>query len=1076
MNIQEGLYEQIINHALKERLDSFKDSTDIDIQELDDEEASNVLSSYISGKIAHTLKVIHEKDKTDIARQKQAKLINDITDYLNAYEQDNSDDHLIQDPRDESFQMLESVVKKKDSSFGIVNHQLPRPQTSVASSSLFTGAIAEPDLYQEFQKEIASSDSIDMLVSFIRWSGIVKILPQLQEFGQRGGILRVITTTYTGATEAKAVEELSKIPNCRIKISYNTKSTRLHAKAYIFHRNTGFTTAYVGSSNLSSAAITNGLEWNMKITEKDLPETFLKINAAFTSYWNSSDFEEYHESIDEQKLRDCLDQENHRNHDNGSIELKYQFDIHPYSFQKEILDQLDAERKIRGSYKNLVVAATGTGKTVISAFDYQRYVQEHPGQANRLLFIAHREEILKQSLACFRGILKDQNFGDLLVGKYQSPADYGHLFASIQSINSNDLMSKTSEDFYDFIIFDESHHDAASMYQKVLDYYKPKILLGLTATPERADGKSILPYFNNHIAAEIRLPEAIDRGLLVPFQYFAVTDVVNLNHLDWQNGGYVNKELEQAYIGNPTTAINRADTILNAVNRYVADLRDVKCIGFCVSKKHAEYMADYFRNHYVCTTDSNQNKVVSIALTSDTDPKTRQEAIEQLKDHSPTFIFTVDLFNEGVDIPQVNTILFLRPTESLTIFLQQLGRGLRLSDHKEYLTVLDFIGQANNHYNFEERYTALLERTHRDLTDEIKEGFLYLPKGCSIIMEKVAQKHVLDNIKASYQGSLLKTVQRKMRTFTSDYGKPLNLVNFFDQTHIDPRNLYEKSTFYQAKASAGLIPVFHEALNDKGLFAKALQKVAWIDSRRWIDYLLSLMKTDHLPEMPERNTAEYRMLNMFQFTVWNQSYQECNFDTLMDGIRLIHQNPNCRDELIELLEYRKNHIDFVDQKVDLGFDCPLDLHCTYTRDQLFVALDYDDPHQIREGVKYLPEKKLDVLLITLNKSSKDYSPTTMYNDYSENEYLFHWQSQSTTSDTSKTGQRYIHHQEMGSKVLLFVRENKKRNHKYETEPYAFLGTAQYVSHTGSRPMNILWKLDEPIPGKYLSRTNKLYDA
>lgn len=1076
MDIKEGLYEQIINNALKEELNSAEGNVDSDTSKLDDEEASNVLSSYISDKIEHTLQVIHEKDKTNISRQKQAKLINDITDYLNTYDQEDSDQHLAQDPEDESFEMLDSVVKKKNSSFGIRTDQLPRPETSVASSSLFTGALAEPKLYQEFQKEIASSDSIDMLVSFIRWSGIVRILPQLREFGQRGGKLRVITTTYTGSTEAKAVEELSKIPGCQIKISYNTKSTRLHAKAYIFHRNTGFTTAYVGSSNLSSAAITNGLEWNMKITERDLPETFLKINAAFTSYWNSPDFEEYHESVDAQKLRDCLDRENHRNNGNGSIELKYQFDIHPYSFQKEILDKLDAERKVRGSYRNLVVAATGTGKTVISAFDYQRYVKEHPGQANRLLFIAHREEILKQSLSCFRGVLKDQNFGDLLVGKFQNPDHFDHLFASIQSINSNDLMSRTPEDYYDFIIIDESHHDAASSYQKVLSYYKPKILLGLTATPERADGKSILEYFDNHIAAEIRLPEAIDRGLLVPFQYFAVSDVVDLDNLDWQNGGYVKAELEQAYIGNPLTAVNRADAILSAVNRYVADLRDVKCIGFCVSKKHAEYMADYFRNHYVCTDDNNENNVVSIALTSDTDPKTRQEAIDQLKNHSPTFIFTVDLFNEGVDIPQVNTILFLRPTESLTIFLQQLGRGLRLSDHKEYLTVLDFIGQANKHYNFEERYTALLEKSHRDLMDEMKEGFLYLPKGCSIIMEKMAQKHVLDNIKASYQGSLLKTVERKMRTFTSDYGMKLNLANFFDQTHIDPRNLYEKSTFYLAEADAGLRPAFHEKLNEKGLFAKALQRVSWIDSRRWIDYLLSLLKAHQLPEMPDHNTAEYRMLNMFQYTIWNQSYQDCHFDNLMDGIRVIQQNQNCCEELIELLEYQKDHIDFVDQKVDLGFDCPLDLHCCYNREQLFSALDFDNPKQIHEGVKYLPEKKLDVLLVTLNKSSRDYSPTTMYNDYSENEYLFHWQSQSTTSDTSKTGQRYIHHKEMGSKVLLFVRENKKRNQKYETEPYAFLGTAEYVSHTGSRPMNILWKLDEPIPGKYLRRTNKLYDA
>ena len=387
----------------------------------------------------------------------------------------------------------------------------------------------------------------------------------------------------------------------------------------------------------------------------------------------------------------------------------YSFDINPYPYQQEILDSLQAERKIRGHYKNLVVAATGTGKTVISAFDYRRYRKCNLQSPCRLLFVAHREEILRQSLKCFRGVLHDGNFGELFVGG-SKPSSLDNLFVSVQTLNSRSLTDITTPDYYDFIIVDEFHHASAPTYQKLLEYYKTKILLGLTATPERMDGKNIIDYFDGRIAAEIRLPEAIDRKLLCPFQYFGVSDNVDLSELKWSRGGYDKTALSNVYTGNDLRTLQ----ILDSVKKYVTDINTVAGIGFCVSKAHAEYMALRFSQH----------NIPSASLTSDSSDDVRKSVQKQLVSGEIKFVFTVDLYNEGVDIPEINTILFLRPTESLTVFLQQLGRGLRLSEGKDCLTVLDFIGQANKKYNFEQKFAALIANTNKSVQSEIKNGFI----------------------------------------------------------------------------------------------------------------------------------------------------------------------------------------------------------------------------------------------------------------------------------------------------------------------------------------------------------------
>lgn len=1035
--LESGLYEQIINEALGIEIDNLKGQTYLS-SKIDKFEAPKILSKYISDIIQKRLETVVDNGG-DI--NKQVSFANKIVDAIITESGEKSLDSL---PVDKRAEQLLSVVDKTHT---VQNKTfIPRPITSIAQSSLFTGADHEPQMFTELKKEILSADRIDMLVSFIKWSGLRLIIDELREFTQNGGELRIITTSYMGATDIKAIEELQELSNTSVKVSYDTKITRLHAKAYVFYRNTGFTTAYVGSSNLSNAAISSGLEWNFKLTEKDLPETIRKINATFDSYWNSNDFEHYCEDQKE-RLSKALKAEKYY----VSNDLKqYVFDIVPYSYQQEILDKLYAEREIRGNFKNLVVAATGTGKTVISAFDYKRFCKEHKGKPCRLLFVAHREEILKQSLETYRGVLKDANFGELFVGKHR-PENASHLFMSIQTFNSQEWYKQTADNYYDYIVVDEFHHAAAPSYQKLLAYYKPQILLGLTATPERMDGQNITDYFGGHTAAEIRLPEAIDKKLLCPFQYFGVSDTVDLDGLKWTRGGYDRHELSNIYTVNQVIADKRADNVINSLFKYVTDLDEVKGLGFCVSIEHAKYMSDYFNSH----------NIPAMYLTGSSSDEDRNNAKKRLVNGEIKFIFVVDLYNEGVDIPEVNTILFLRPTESLTIFLQQLGRGLRLSENKECLTVLDFIGQANKRYNFQDKFASLLSKTNRAIKKEIESGFVMVPKGCYIQLEKKAKKIILENIKYAINSE--EGLKNRIASFQEDTGLELSFKNFLVTYEISAREIYGlKHTFYELMKNDSKANLYHDAN-----ICLVLYRLSLSDSKCFIEFLLNLFNNFYYIDnncVTERNKLFW---NMLYKTIFEDTPNE---DEIFNKIvSYFNENSNAIGEIIDLLQYKLEKIDFIEKEAFLPYSSSLKVYSTYTRAQALAALDYWKTSS--EGATRVSEKKTTCLFITLNKSNNYYSPTTSYHDYSINDELFHWQSQNATSENTTVGKRYINNTNNKETILLFVREAKED--KFGSLPFTFLGPADYVSHKGNKPMSIVWKLRNKIPAKYIKLTNTL---
>jgi len=1035
MGLNNGFYESVINKLIDEEIHKLQNNREyyIDKKQMDEEESSSILSKYMSIVINKSLMRISSEDRLNKQIGICNKIINLLIDELDL---DDFDDFLIS----ENAELLLAVLNCINRSLVEKINKI-RPVTSIAMNSLFTGAKNEPSLGSELVKEINTADRIDMLVSFIKWSGLVQIYDALKEFTKEHK-LRIITTSYMGATDYKAIFELSKLPNTEIKISYDTKRTRLHSKAYMFYRNTGFTTAFIGSSNLSNAALTSGLEWNLKISEYTSKEMINKFNATFESYWHDNEFHLFNKDNedDAKTLFNALRQNN--NADNNSSQ--FYFDITPYSYQKEILDKLKAEREVHNRYKNLLVAATGTGKTIISAFDYKRFVLENPNSKNRLLFVAHREEILKQSLDVFRMILRDKNFGDLWVGRYE-PSQIEHLFISIQTFNSKEFTENIREDFYDYVIIDEFHHSAAKSYKKLLEYVKPKILLGMTATPERMDGQDITEYFDNRIAAEIRLEEAINRRILCPFNYFAITDEVSLREIEWKRGGYNVGELEKVYTKNN----QRANLIIDSIKRYTKNIRDVRALGFCVSQAHAEFMSEYF----------NKVGIPSIYLTALSSPEERDSAKEKLNKKVVNFIFVVDLYNEGVDIPSVDTILFLRPTESITVFLQQLGRGLRLFDGKDCLTVLDYVGQANKNYNiYEQKFRAIIGKTNNSIEKEIENEFPNIPKGCYIHLEKVAKEYILESIRNVTNNKT--SIIRKIRDYARNRQK-YDVIEFCELYNVKLIDVYKSYSFTQLLHEAGVINNFDYSNYKKE--SAGISRLLHINSKEYIQFIIKILVSNKI-DYHSLNEDEKLMLNMFYYERWQDTLERSGFNNIDDCIIKLKKSTYLLNEIISILKYNLENIDFIERKLELNYPCPLKLHSRYSLAEVLAAFEEHKLHRkssFREGVKYLSEKKTDIFFITLNKSAKDYSETTMYDDYAIDDEYFHWQSQSGTSDASPTGQRYINHESLGSKVILFVRERKSVNGI--TEPYYCLGTAKFVSYEGSKPMSIVWKLDNKMP-------------
>jgi superfamily II DNA or RNA helicase/HKD family nuclease len=924
--------------------------------------------------------------------------------------------------------------------------EMPRPETTLAESSLFTGSPSDPQLVHELIREMQSADSVDLLVSFIKWSGLRLLMGAFEELTTRGGQVRIITTSYMGASDAEAVEWLAKLPNASIRVSYDTERTRLHAKAYHFKRNSGFSTAYIGSANMSQAAMTSGLEWNLKITAQDLPHILEKFVAEFETYWNSREFPPF-DPAEPMVLREAI--QHARKKSSISTVL---VDLTPHPFQERILDALSAERGVHDRWKNLIVAATGTGKTVVAAFDFKRFYLSKNRQA-RLLFVAHRREILEQAVGTFRLVLRMPDFGELMVGPHVA-ARFDHLFCSVDMLGSRRLWEQVGSEFYEFVIVDEVHHGPAASYRAIFDQFKPLILLGLTATPERMDGESVAADFGNRFAAEIRLPEALEEKLLCPFHYFGVADPVSLSSDQfWRGGKYDVTELENVYTGAHALAHERLNVIVNSLQRYEPDLEQVRGIGFCVSIRHAEFMAEKF----------NELGINSAVLVGETEQEQRGALLSDFRAGKIRFLFTRDVLNEGLDVPEVNTVLFLRPTESLTVFLQQLGRGLRHAPGKDCLTVLDFVGQAHRRYRIDRKLKSLMSKRRFNIQREVEMDFPHLPPGCSIQLDRLAREHVLANIRENLR-NLAQQVPDRLETFVNETGQPLTFGNFVRFHDYEPEALVSRRTWTQWKASARLA----EPPTDQDIdrLQDALVSAVQTTGPREIGRLRKIIAHLQVGDSTTAIAAAGDLALLAHYRLWGKPGRTLGMTNIEESFHRATQNPSILRDLEEILAWAADESRVGSALATVSFSCPLELHATYGSDEIKAALggaSFESAGVAGVGHLHFRDIKAFAALITFQKTEKEFSPSTMYHDYPISRDLLHWETQSQTSEASDTGKNLIHHKERGYTMLFFARGRKKI--EGITTPFTFLGPAQLVSYQSERPIQMVWRLDHPMPAE-----------
>lgn len=1028
--LPEGLYELLNTESLGMRLNRAAEMQAI-FADIDADDSPDVLSRHIADAVRQAL--IAAKPTERVA------LVNKL---LEAVEHP--------DRIDEGPTQLVSLHRPDT----LKRRQLRRPTTKLSDSALLTNSKDDPNLAAELRTEIESADTVDLLCAFIRWTGLRLLEPALEQLRDRGVRLRVITTTYMGATERRAIDHLVQRYGAEMKISYETHSTRLHAKAWLFRRNSGFHTAYVGSSNLSSAALLDGLEWNVRLSSVATPDLLKKFEVTFDSYWEQRAFHSYDPDRDADRLDTALARNGGKL--TAAPDAATGLEVEPFLHQVEMLEDLEAERD-KGYHRNLLVAATGTGKTVIAALDYKRLC-EVAGRELNLLFVAHRQEILKQSLRTYRDVLQKGSFGELFVGEHK-PKDWKHVFASVQSLAALGT-DKIDPNAFDVVVIDEFHHAEAPTYRSLIDHLQPLELLGLTATPERGDGVDVAKqFFEGRRASELRLWDALDADLLVPFHYFGVSDDVDLSRLEWKRGSYDIGQLDALYTGNEA----RAGKVIRELRDKVTSTTDMRAIGFCVSVQHAIYMAEVF----------NRAGIASAAVSGKTDDGERALALQRLRSREINCIFAVDLFNEGLDLPEVDTILLLRPTQSATVFLQQLGRGLRRAEDKSVLTVLDFIGQQRREFRFDLRYRALTGYGRKALEKAVEEEFPFLPSGSQIVLDRVAQAVVLENIKAQLRVNRAQLVED-----IASYGET-ELEAYLEKSGSELKSIYRSTQdswtgfLRRAELIEGFSPLetvlggkIYDLSDDaeKKLLARMVRLMHVDDPERADAY--SLLVSPDAPSYAQLGPREQTFARMLFYTLWDDGGGFQTYDAGLDHLR--QYQFVCREirQLVKLGAAASKH---AAKSLGLGLQhIPLLTHATYRREEILAALQYGSLElgenvQHREGVAWCPATATDAFFVTLNKDDKNHSSTTMYKDYAISPDLFHWESQNATSPNSPTGKRYLDRLKHESHILLFTRDTAE-DETGLTVPYTCLGQVDYVQHSGEKPIAIILKLQRPMPG------------
>lgn len=882
-------------------------------------------------------------------------------------------------------------------------------------------------ILNELQNELKKAQSFCINVAFVTTAGIGMLKTQLSDFSARGGVGKILVSPYLGFNDPSALYELMKLENVEVRMT--DEKVKSHAKVYIFNH-IQEQTVIVGSSNLTHSALKLNYEWNVKLTSADNGEFIKRTTEDFDALWDKSD------ALTEATIADYKMNRKQLVHTESFFETSLPKDetytvVKPNRMQQEAITAIEALRQ-KGAERALVISATGTGKTYLGAFDVKQ------AKPKRMLFLVHREQILRDAELSFRKVIGYDEHQSVI---YQSGMDLSnkqYVFATIQSLSRTNNLDGLDPDLFDYILIDEVHHAAANSYQRIMTHFTPDFFLGLTATPERTDGQNIYELFHYNVAYEIRLQEALAEEMLTPFLYYGVSEMRR------EDGELIDEKEDFSRL----VTRERVDHILEKVSYYEISAEETKGLIFCSRNKEAEELS----------IELNARGLRTVALSGSDSQDVRESVVKQLEDGQLDYILTVDIFNEGIDIPSLNQIVMLRNTQSSIVFIQQLGRGLRLYPKKNVVTIIDFIGNYKNNYLIpmalygdksfnKDNYRRRLG-THQQIAGVTTVNF-----------EEVAQKQIYDSITKTKLSSIA-NLKSEYLDLKNKLGRTPLLYDYYRERSLDPVVFFEDSRFKHYGE------VIHKFEKDKGDYQLAddtktgmLQMISFelVNGKRPHELILlkQLIKERRPISKDEYKTDLTKNQAAYSAKLIQSVERVLTYDFFIKQAQLKYKNP--------LVEIKNNHY-----QLSKIFEEALDDSIFYLlvvdaiKTGLARSRKYPAGYTLKGleiGEKYSRKDALRLLLWENDESSTVYgyrikhgtcpifinyhksdeiSDTTKYGDEFINESLLHWYSRSNLTTRSTEVQDIIHSVERKISLHIFV----KREESEGTEFY-YMGPADY---------------------------------
>jgi superfamily II DNA or RNA helicase len=904
---------------------------------------------------------------------------------------------------------------KRSLDTGFIDHNI-ESEVLYRPKLLVNKQIPKEKVLSTLLQELTFCEEFYISVAFVTTSGIAVLLNTLLELEQKGIKGKVLVSQYLNFTQPEALKKLLNFQNIELKISTKNNS---HSKGYIF-KTQDYYNIIVGSSNWTASALTTNKEWNLKVSGLYSSEIVNNVLLEFEA--------DFHEAISVTKEYISgyeIIYEKARISKHVIPEGNKEEDIAPNIMQSEALHNLENIR-LKQKTKALIISATGTGKTHLSTFDVQAF------KPKKLLFVVHRLNIAQKALETFQKIFKNtKSFGLYSGQKRELDADF--VFSTIQTISREDHLSKFKKEHFDYIIIDESHRSGADSYLRLIEHFNPKFLLGMTATPERTDGNDIFSLFDHNIAYEIRLNKAMEEGMLSQFHYFGITDLK------------VNDELlENTKDFNLLAADERVEKIIEKAQLYGSDNGITRGLVFCSRNTEAKFLSEKF----------NKNGFKTTALSGDNSESERVEAIRCLESDNINekidYIFTVDIFNEGIDIPKVNQILMIRPTESAIIFVQQLGRGLRKSNGKDYLTIVDFIGNHKNNYLIPVALYGDTSYNKDTLRKLISEGSKMLPGSSTINFDKITKEKIFKSIDSANM-KILSDLKKDYSLLKYRLGRMPMMVDFLSNETREPYLFVEYSKSYYnfvAKVDKDFKPVLNkEFINLLELFSREINNSKRVEESYILKELLlnRELKLEEFREKINLKYGYYPSSETIKSCLENLNFEfirkEKNIIILRDGTFMFHEDFL---EYIKRNDFKKFLLDSVNYSINSFdknykkeyFKNGLILFNKYSRKDVCRLLNWDkDVSSTVYG--YRTNKNVTPCFVTYHKSH-EIDDSINYNDYFVNPSIFAWESRSNRKLESNEIQSVIN----SNRILLFVKKGDG-----EGTDFYFMGDCSIITNS-----------------------------